>query len=142
MSKCILSNVILFSSLFLLTFPSQAKRGPALNQELVDFLPTGFYRKLSGDNVKCPPGHFMWVQNNQMLTIGAGQPVIFHTFNNTEVRTISQNPKCSAVTKNQVDDTSQGKVLSRTVAQNVKNESAKLVSHIVARPPAPKISAL
>ena len=128
MSKYILSNFILFSSIFFLAFPSRAKRGPALTQELVDFLPAGFYRNLSGDNVKCPPGHFMWVQNNQMLTIGAGQPVIFHTFNNTEVRTISQSPKCSAVTRNQVEDTSQGKVLSRTVAQIVKNDCANAVN--------------
>lgn len=128
MSKYKLSKLILFSSAFLLTLPSQAKRVPAVNEELVDFLPAGFYRKLSGDNIKCPPGHFMWVQNNQMLTIGSGQPVIFHTFNNTENRTISQNPNCSANTKTQVDDTSQGKVLSRTVTQLVKNDCANAVN--------------
>ena len=128
MSKYKLSKLISFASVFLLMLPLHAKRVPAVNEELIGFLPSGFYRKLSGDNIKCPPGHFMWVQNNQMLTIGSGQPVIFHTFNNTEIRTISQNPKCNAVTKTQVEDTSRGKVLSRTVAQLVTNDCANAIN--------------
>ena len=71
-----------------MTSLSQAKAVPVVTQELVEFLPSGFYRKLSGDNIKCPAGHFSWLQNNQMLTIGGAHPVIFHTFNSSETRTI------------------------------------------------------
>lgn len=120
MPKHKLNYLILIVLNFFMT--SEAKVVPVVTQELVEFLPSGFYRKLSGDNIKCPAGHFSWLQNNQMLTIGGAHPVIFHTFNSSETRTISQKPKCTANTQNHIKNTSQGKIINLSIAQYVTSD--------------------
>ncbi len=117
-------QLILVLALWSLSSAAFAKRAPTSAMDLTDFIPAGFYRKLSGPEDKCPQGRFQWIEDGRTLAIGAGRPVLFHTFNSQETRVISQSPKCVAQTKNQIINSSRTKAPRRTIAQTVSNDCA------------------